>query len=122
MNKWYQSLFKWHIASHRDRAWKRVVAACQGEDVESEGTVWRYCELSQVETTLTIDQLSRYLASEFTHHWEPHSESTGYVRVDEFPALPEEDDKNTNERPCARGKCPCCMRTGSTRGCWCSLN
>jgi hypothetical protein len=121
MNQWHNSLFKWHIASHRERAWRRVVAACQGDEVESEGTLWRYCELSQVETVLSLDELSRYLASEFPYHWEPHSESAGYVRIDEFPALPEEDEKDASARPCARAKCPCCMRTGSTRGCWCSL-
>jgi hypothetical protein len=42
------------------------------------------------------------------------------VRIDEFPALPEEEDGQTSDRPCARGKCPCCMREGSTRACWCS--
>lgn len=122
MNKRHLTLFKWHIASHRTRAWKRVVDACQGEDVESEGTLWRYCELSQVETILNVEELSRYLASEFPYHWEPHSDTAGYVRVDEFPALPDEDDDETSDRPCAKAKCPCCMRANSSRGCWCSLS
>lgn len=122
MNQWHNSLFKWHIASHRTRAWQRVVDACQGEAVESEGTVWRYCELSQVDTVLTVEELSRYLASEFPYHWEPHSDTAGYVRIDELPAVPEEEEGETNDRPCGKAKCPCCMRANSSRGCWCSLS
>jgi hypothetical protein len=121
MNKRLLTLFKWHISSHRERSWQRVVAACEGDETESEGKVWRYCDLSRVETILTVAELGRYLASEYPHHWEKHDESSGFARIDDIPTLPPEDEAaEASDCACTMGKCPCCFHTARSRDCWCS--
>lgn len=120
MSKRLLTLFKWHIASHRTRAWQRVLAACEGDEIESEETRWRYCDLHQVDSILTVEELSRFLTAEFPYHWEPHSASSGFARVDDMPAPPEDEEGVTTDSPCANGKCPCCYHTARSRDCWCS--
>jgi hypothetical protein len=124
------TLCKWHIGSHRARAWQKVVDACQGDEVDSDGTLWRYCDLRDVESVLTLDELRRYIGSEFPHHWEHHDEYSGFARVDEPPARSDAEENTENAAslegtdspalPCAGGKCPCCVQPRRSRGCWCS--
>lgn len=121
MNKRLLTLFKWHIASHRDRSWQRVIAACEGDEIETEDQRWRYCDLNRVETILTVEELSRYLTSEFPYHWEKHSESSGFARIDDKPVLlSDEDPADGGDCACTLGKCPCCFHTARSRDCWCS--
>lgn len=67
--------------SHTNATWRKVIASCEGEPKVRHDGIWKFCDLSTVDSMLDPVVLGNFLDQKFSDVWERLSETTGLVRI-----------------------------------------
>ena len=70
--------------SHTNATWRKVIASCEGEPVLRHGEIWKFCDLTNVDSMLDPVVLGNFLDQKFSDVWERLSETTGLVRISSY--------------------------------------